>query len=133
MDKSWMDKKIFSRKYLQGVKDFIQFAKQNGIRVDGKISCPCKRFSNVHYFEPLVVKDHLVTNGICFVYDPWFCHEESTSVATSSRARNTKVEEDLNGECDNIRGMLHEMFPGHSQLMDEYGGANALERPIGEG
>lgn len=74
-----------------------------------------------------------MTNGICIVYDPWFCHEESKSIATSSRARNSEVEEDLNGECNNIHGMLHEMFLGHSQLIDEYGGANALERPIGEG
>uniref|UniRef100_A0A7N2R7G5 Transposase-associated domain-containing protein n=1 Tax=Quercus lobata TaxID=97700 RepID=A0A7N2R7G5_QUELO len=133
MNKSWMDKKRFSREYLQGVKNFIQFAIENGIRVDGKISYPCKKCSNVYYFEPPVVKDHLVRNGICIGYDPWFCHGESASVAISSRARSSEEEEDLNGECDNIRGMLHEMFPGHSQLMDEYGGSNALEEPIGEG
>ena len=74
-----MNKKRFSREYIQGVKDFIQFATKSKSS-DGKIPCPCTRCSNVYLFEPRVVHDHLVTNGICLGYDPWYCHGESTFV-----------------------------------------------------
>ena len=85
-----MNKKRFSREYVQGVKDFIQFVTKSKSS-DRKIPCTCKRCSNLYLFEPRVVHDHLViTNGICLGYDPWYCHGESKFVATSSRARIVK-------------------------------------------
>lgn len=39
----------------------------------------------------------------------------------------------MKNECDEIRGMLHEVISRHSQLMDEYGDANNLEEPVWEG
>lgn len=39
----------------------------------------------------------------------------------------------MKNECDEIRGMLHEVISRHSRLMDEYGDANNLEEPVWEG
>ncbi len=42
-----------------------------------------------YLFKPQVVRDNLMSNGICINYDPWFFHGESIYVATSSRATNS--------------------------------------------
>lgn len=38
----------------------------------------------------------------------------------------------MKSECDEIRGILHEVI-SNSRLMDEYGDANNLEEPVWEG
>ena len=47
MDRSWITASQISDKYENGVKEFLQFAKRNGIGVNNKYYCLCVNCVNV--------------------------------------------------------------------------------------
>ena len=79
-----------SRAYLDGVQEFLNFA-SNHAHLDGKISCPCKKCVYTNSWSTDVVRAHLVSNGICRGYDPWFFNGESSSAKTSTEIPNSHV------------------------------------------
>jgi len=41
MDQSWINGSRISDVYEKGVEEFLQFAKQNGVWINGRYYCPC--------------------------------------------------------------------------------------------
>ncbi|PKU78239.1 hypothetical protein MA16_Dca018039 [Dendrobium catenatum] len=63
MDKSWITKAKWSRDYVNGVNNFIEFASQSQNSL-GKILCPCKSCINRYFHSMKDVKDHLEHNEL---------------------------------------------------------------------
>jgi len=47
MNQSWITASRISDEYENGVEEFLQFAKRNGIGVNNKYYCPCVNCVNV--------------------------------------------------------------------------------------
>ncbi|PKU84514.1 hypothetical protein MA16_Dca003027 [Dendrobium catenatum] len=62
MDKSWITKAKWSRDYVNGVNNFIEFAcrSQNLL---WKILCPCISCINRYFLSFKDMKDHLISKG----------------------------------------------------------------------
>ena len=72
IDKRWM--KLTNRRlqeYLDGVQQVLNFA-SNHAKLDGMISCPCKKCVHIDLWLTDVVQGQLVSHGIFMGYDPWF-------------------------------------------------------------
>ena len=110
MDRSWMKlTNIRSREYLDGVQQFLNFA-SNHAHPNGTISCSCKQCVHTNSWPIDVVQAHLVSKGICRIYNPWVFNGESSSTQTSFEIPNSHVQENLIEYAD-LRDMLHAMFP----------------------
>ncbi|XP_028074698.1 uncharacterized protein LOC114277071 [Camellia sinensis] len=130
MDKSWMKKSRLSRDYMQGIKEFLEFASHN-VSNDGTISCPCMRCVNSYMLTLEVVHHHLVFYGISPGYNCWYLHGEIMSATTSSRT--SQSHEEIRPEYGDIRDMLRDVFPMHTQNMDEYAEESNLPEPSDQG
>ncbi|XP_028070416.1 uncharacterized protein LOC114272896 [Camellia sinensis] len=130
MDKSWMKKSRLSRDYMQGIKEFLEFASHN-VSNDGTISCPCMRCVNSYMLTLEVVHDHLVSYGISPGYNCWYLHGEIMSATTSSRT--SQSHEEIRPEYGDIRDMLRDVFPMHTQNIDEYAEESNLPEPSDQG
>ncbi|CAM8931598.1 unnamed protein product [Rhodiola kirilowii] len=77
MDKSWMGLKRIDTRYIQGIDEFVKFAKQNG---GNSHICPCRRCLMIR--GRITTKEmfvHLINNGMMNEYHTWTSHgEEST-------------------------------------------------------
>ena len=70
MDKTWMREQKFTPKYIDGVKLFMQFVRDQKGR-DSKIRCPCSNYYNVQILSQAQVEDHLHIKGIMSTYTQW--------------------------------------------------------------
>ncbi|KAI0520429.1 hypothetical protein KFK09_007904 [Dendrobium nobile] len=75
MDKSWITKAKWSRDYVNGVNNFIEFASRSK-NLSGKILCPCKSCINRYFLSLKDVKDHLISKGFFPGYVVWNRHGE---------------------------------------------------------
>lgn len=74
IDKRWMDCPRKSEEYIQGVRSFIEFVKNN-VGESTMFSCPCKRFNNGKGSLPLgEISYHLFKHGIVSSYKLWRFH-----------------------------------------------------------
>ena len=83
-ERSWMyqrsSKGVYNIRYLEGVEEFIQFAKKkNPIEV----RCLCKKCGNRRVWGPDVVRDHLLKKGFVENYYDWYLHKCSDSAPPS--------------------------------------------------
>ena len=73
---SWIYKQsckgVYNIRYLEGVEEFIQFAKK---KIPYEVRCPCKRCDNRRLFAPEVVRDHLLKKGFVENYYDWYLHK----------------------------------------------------------
>ncbi|KAH7852547.1 hypothetical protein Vadar_026176 [Vaccinium darrowii] len=99
MDKSWMNLSRLDPRYLQGVIDFMAFARKNIRDGETEISCPCKKFHNFVRKKIDVVKEHLVVNGISPSYTIWIFHGER------SQPRDQDIENSGQGNFDGQNDM----------------------------
>ena len=91
MDRSWMKlMNIRSREYLDGVQQFLNFA-SNHAHPNGTISCSCKQCVHTNSWPINLVRAHLVSKGICRIYNPWVFNGESSSTQTSFEIPNSHV------------------------------------------
>ncbi|XP_070010997.1 uncharacterized protein [Nicotiana sylvestris] len=113
-NKRWMYCERVSKKYLDGVENFLNHAfseKQDG----EKIACPCTECVLIHQVNRATIYDHLVVNGIIPSYDTWFCHGESLKGSNNAEANNRSKSTQRG---DDMRGMIHDAFAGVTQFMD---------------
>ncbi|XP_075075406.1 uncharacterized protein LOC142162713 [Nicotiana tabacum] len=113
-NKRWMYCERVSKKYLDGVENFLNHAfseKQDG----EKIACPCTECVLIHQVNRATTYDHLVVNGIIPSYDTWFCHGESLKGSNNAEANNRSKSTQRG---DDMRGMIHDAFAGVTQFMD---------------
>ncbi|XP_026458781.1 uncharacterized protein LOC113359345 [Papaver somniferum] len=95
-NKKWMKCDRKSGEYIQGVRSFIQFAKNNG---GGRVlfSCPCRNCMNGKGLVSLSeISLHLLKYGICLTYTTWRHHGESSVAARSRHRDNTTAVMDGN-------------------------------------
>ncbi|KAH7845791.1 hypothetical protein Vadar_006051 [Vaccinium darrowii] len=105
MDKSWIHlKNRWCGSYINGVKQFILFAKTNANGKE-KIRCPCQRCNNMYFREFNVVEDHLYIHGMTQGYFQWFHHGESFEFTSGSNN-------------DHSAGVGHEKTPNRDFVYD---------------
>jgi len=79
MDRSWVNGRLFSREYINGVKEFMGFI-QGKFSEDDEILCPCSRCLNQKYLNQDLVEKHILMNGMESTYTRWIHHGESFDV-----------------------------------------------------
>ena len=68
MDHSWINALRTSVEYQNGVRDFIEFAKQNANDVSGKFYFPCVKCLNERLLSPEAIYTHFICEGFCKTY-----------------------------------------------------------------
>lgn len=72
MDRDWMWlPNRLSRDYVEGVKSFIQVAKEH-LRWDNKTRCPCRDCQNARFNDLLTIERHLIRFGFSRSYQNGF-------------------------------------------------------------
>ena len=64
-----------SRDYIEGVKSFIQVAKEH-LRWDNKTRCPCRDCQNTRFNDLLTIESHLIRFGFSRSYQRWIFYGE---------------------------------------------------------
>ncbi|XP_026440115.1 uncharacterized protein LOC113338938 [Papaver somniferum] len=91
IDKRWMDFNRKSEEYIQGVRSFIEFVKNNGGQ-STMFSCPCKRCNNGKGSLTLgEISYHLFKHGIVSSYKMWCFHGESSVVEAQQAHRGNNL------------------------------------------
>ncbi|CAM8960376.1 unnamed protein product [Rhodiola kirilowii] len=104
MDKSWMGLERGDSRYIQGLVDFVEFAKQIGEKTH---LCPCRKCLLVRgriSTNEMVV--HLINNGMMNSYITWTSHEDGDSESILAYERYTNLvceaQTPLYKGCDHI-------------------------------
>ncbi|XP_055961814.1 uncharacterized protein LOC130015519 [Mercurialis annua] len=106
-DKSWMTSYRFSSCYIQGVKNFLNVAK-DFTDSNGRVRCPCKNCINI-YLKPLQeVKMDLYQYGISENYTNWVHHGE-TSQPRDSLDGSINSDNELEDSGNDVSEMLDDM------------------------
>ncbi|XP_031095104.1 uncharacterized protein LOC115999390 [Ipomoea triloba] len=105
MDKSWMNASRISQEYDDGVKNFINFAKNNLPGSNERLLCPCKKCCNQKRLCVKDVYDDLICHGINPSYTKWIWHGENNVATTSNMYVYNEANED-----DESEDQLDEMF-----------------------
>ncbi|XP_050233462.1 uncharacterized protein LOC126681950 [Mercurialis annua] len=106
-DKSWMTSYRFSSCYIQGVKKFLNVAK-DFTDSNGRVRCPCKNCINI-YLKPLQeVKMDLYQYGISENYTNWVHHGE-TSQPRDSFDGSINSDNELEDSGNDVSEMLDDM------------------------
>ncbi|XP_055961646.1 uncharacterized protein LOC130015459 [Mercurialis annua] len=106
-DKSWMTSYRFSSCYIQGVKNFLNVAK-DFTDSNGRVRCPCKNCINI-YLKPLQeVKMDIYQYGISENYTNWVHHGE-TSQPRDSLDGSINSDNELEDSGNDVSEMLDDM------------------------
>ncbi|KAK1380395.1 hypothetical protein POM88_027139 [Heracleum sosnowskyi] len=82
LDRSWINQRFhvgtncYTREFLNGVDEFIKFAKRHCEEDDEEIRCPCCRCCNVPLKSFEEVRFDILTYGFCEYYTFWDVHGE---------------------------------------------------------
>ncbi|CAM8877247.1 unnamed protein product [Rhodiola kirilowii] len=102
MDKSWMGLERSDTRYIQGIDDFVKFAKQNG---GNSHIWPCRRCLMIR--GRITTKEmfvHLINNGMMKGYNTWTSHGEDSNEPSPFMMRKQWIAERY-GESSS--GMMH--------------------------
>ncbi|KAK6236393.1 hypothetical protein SCA6_011730 [Theobroma cacao] len=78
IDKSWMCCSRLSKGYIDGVRQFLDFAFENGSK-GGLILCPCKTCNNCLWKDQDEVYNHFICKGTDQGYIHWIYHGKRSS------------------------------------------------------
>ncbi|CAM8956878.1 unnamed protein product [Rhodiola kirilowii] len=102
MDKSWMKLDRGDPCYIEGIVDFVEFAKQNG---ENTQLCPCRRCllvrGRITSNEMFI---HLINYGMMKEYNTWISHGEKSYEPSPYMLRQQWLAERY-GETS--RGVMH--------------------------
>lgn len=105
MDKSWIkEKNTFSSAYVNGVKSFINFAKQNVMGSDNLIRCPCVICNNAYHKTTDEVEYDLHINGFSHAYVDWIFHGETVHIYEGNEDDLGNTVEDIMDSTDFATG-----------------------------
>ena len=120
MDKTWIREQKFTPKYIDGVRLFMQFVRDQ-MGPDCKIRCPCSDCCNVRVLSQTDVEDHLHITGIMSSYTRWIYHGEKSELVINKScigdhldATTTINNEEL--EDEGLQDMLEDIIRGN--IMD---------------
>ncbi|KAF2294805.1 hypothetical protein GH714_019400 [Hevea brasiliensis] len=113
MDRSWMlNKNKFSSEYIQGVRSFLDVAKQH-VDSSGRIRCPCKNCNNCYLKKVAEVKQDLFLHGFVEDYTQWTHHGESFESDVGIHLGDSHDDDNLSDQVkdrhDNTFEMLKDM------------------------
>lgn len=96
IDKSWIGKPRNTHEYVDGVRNFLNFAFEYG-SIDGHvIKCPCSRCGFNKWQERDVVQEHLTLKPFPENYKFWYLHGEDSNATITQTFQSTRaVEETL--------------------------------------
>ncbi|XP_031106272.1 uncharacterized protein LOC116010918 [Ipomoea triloba] len=121
MDKSLMNTSQISKEYKDGVRKFIDFAKNNLPNSNERFMCYCKKCCNQKRLCEDGIFDYLICNGVNPYYTKWIWHGESDLTTTSNMYVDSEANEDDESE-DRLDKMLRhvgEEFTDRSNELDE--------------
>ncbi|XP_031106358.1 uncharacterized protein LOC116011008 [Ipomoea triloba] len=121
MDKSWMNVSRISKEYEDGVKKFINFAKNNLLDSNEMFLCPCKKCCNQKKLCEKDIFDDLFYNGINLSYTKWIWDSESNVATTFNMYVDNEANEDDESEdqLDEMFRNVEEEFTDRSNEFDE--------------
>ncbi|WJX27837.1 hypothetical protein P8452_55046 [Trifolium repens] len=108
IDKSWINKPIKSKDYLNGAVQFLDFAFSNP-ECDGTILCPCSVCRFGYSGNRIEVFSHILQKGFLRKYTVWYMHGEKnvhSSVGSSSQVKEVPI-----GQYP-MQDMLNDVFGG---------------------
>ena len=100
-----MNASRISKEYEDGVRKFIEFAKNNLPNNNEKFFCPCKKCCNQKRLSEDDIFDDLICNGINSNYTKWIWHGERDGASTSNMYVDNEANED-----DESEDRLDDMF-----------------------
>ncbi|KAK1368001.1 hypothetical protein POM88_034093 [Heracleum sosnowskyi] len=109
LDRSWINQRFhvgtncYTREFLNGVDEFIKFAKRHCEEDDEEIRCPCCRCCNVPLKSFEEVRFDILTYGFCEYYTFWDVHGEGA--IERSRKRRRRREDDESGASTDGRSL----------------------------
>ncbi|XP_028055573.1 uncharacterized protein LOC114259747 [Camellia sinensis] len=135
MDRSWMQ--LHNRRlhqYIDGVKEFIMFARDYMKSGMSKIWCPCNRCNNRIQKTIDEVEIHLFAYGVVTTYTRWVYHGEDFELDDSDPSKNENDEyfndkaEKSNSPNTEVREIVHDIHSGPSTFAYT-GGASSSRNP----
>ncbi|CAM8997024.1 unnamed protein product [Rhodiola kirilowii] len=141
MDKSWMGLERGDSRYIQGIMDFVQFAKGRGETIH---VCPCRKCLMIR--GSIKTKEmfcHLINNGIMNGYYTWTSHAEECNDPPAHVLRQEWLAEQRHGASSSSVGehrlanptidILRDAFPFQNEMNmdtddDDLGSRMAYER-----
>ncbi|XP_057986632.1 uncharacterized protein LOC131171176 [Hevea brasiliensis] len=110
MDRSWMlNKNKFSSEYIQGVRSFLDVAKQN-VDSNGRIRCPCKNCNNCYLKKVAEVKQDLFLHGFAEDYTQWTHHGESFESDVGIHLGDSHDDDNLSDQVEDQHDNTFEML-----------------------
>ncbi|KAL9666696.1 hypothetical protein QQ045_001032 [Rhodiola kirilowii] len=117
MDKSWIELERGDSRYIQGLIDFVEFAKQTGEKTH---LCPCRKCLLVRgriSTNEMVV--HLINNGMMNSYTTWTSHGERSIEPSAYQLRQEWLKERYgetsssatHQQANRTLEILHDQFP----------------------
>ncbi|CAM8987337.1 unnamed protein product [Rhodiola kirilowii] len=117
MDKSWIGLERGDSRYIQGLIDFVEFAKQTGEKTH---LCPCRKCLLVRgRISTNEVVVHLINNGMMNSYTTWTSHGERSIEPSAYQLRQEWLKERYgetsssatHHQANRTLEILHDQFP----------------------
>ncbi|PRQ38532.1 putative Transposase-associated domain-containing protein [Rosa chinensis] len=110
MDRSWIQLPTRGRReYINGVKQFMNFAIAHMKPGSDLIPCPCMDCNNFRKYSPDQVEDHLYANGMAKDYTKWTDHGENDD---DFELEDDILESENEEDVDDVVEMLND-FQAH--------------------
>ncbi|KAL9666521.1 hypothetical protein QQ045_000855 [Rhodiola kirilowii] len=109
MDKSWMGLEMGDSRYIQGLVDFVAFAKQNG---ENTHLCPCRQCLLIRgriSTNEMVV--HLINNGMMNSYNTWTSHGERSIEPSAYQLRQEWLKERYGETSSSVLRIIKQTGP----------------------
>ncbi|XP_044421144.1 uncharacterized protein [Triticum aestivum] len=108
MDRSWIRGTLFSREYVNGVKEFMNLI-QAKFSEGEEILCPCRECLNRKYWHQAVVNKHILTHGRESTYTRWIYHGEDFNANVIEHLVDVHDSEDGNNGADRFEEMFGDL------------------------
>ncbi|XP_020866256.1 uncharacterized protein LOC110224501 [Arabidopsis lyrata subsp. lyrata] len=115
MDKSWITKHRLSQDYINGVKEFLDFA--FGYSKTDMIKCPCQRCFLVKHKNRTEIEGDLVCHGFLPTYTNWYLHGEELDFQEQEvRLEHESDDDHVENPTMNLLG---DVFPSMSNSFND--------------
>ncbi|CAM8994373.1 unnamed protein product [Rhodiola kirilowii] len=117
MDKSWMRLQRGDQRYIKGIVEFCDFAKQNG---ENTHLCPCRRCllvrGRISSKEMFV---HLINYGFMNGYTTWTSHGEQSNDFSATALRQQWLVDQNHGESSSGGTMHHDQTNPTIEMIED--------------
>jgi len=112
MDRSWINASRISDVYEKGVKDFLEFVKQNEVAINGRYFCPCVNCVNGKRLDIELIREDVLCDGFLKNYTMWTWHGEALDLPYASEQDQCEHSNLYSEDCmyDMIRDIIGESF-----------------------